>query len=137
MDTFLLQSCCCCCCCCSHINAQYDAVLGCRTGSNNSGVEEIPQVNRGKTKNKHTHLLPHCGHQGSKKETTINSRQKPKKEDEAKQQKQIAKKNAKKAKRSILRETQRGTNGNERKMKKCGREVQVAVELGRTCCVRH
>ena len=28
---------------CSHINSQYNAVHGRRTGSNNSGVEEIPR----------------------------------------------------------------------------------------------
>ena len=35
--------CCCCCCCSSHINSspQYNAVRGHRTGSNNSGVEEL------------------------------------------------------------------------------------------------
>ena len=44
------------CCCCSHINSQFNAVRGRRTGSNNSGVEEIPQVKtEAKTKNKHTH----------------------------------------------------------------------------------
>ena len=33
-------------CCCSHINSspQHNAVRGRMTGSNNSGVEEIPQV---------------------------------------------------------------------------------------------
>ena len=45
----------CCGCCCSHINSQYIAVRGNRTGSNKSGVEEIPQVKQ-RQKQKQTSL---------------------------------------------------------------------------------
>ena len=75
------------CCCCSHIKSQFNAVRGRRTGSNNSGVEEIPLVKtEAKNKNKHTDSTTADTREA--KSRLLIADKNLQKEDEAKQKKQ-------------------------------------------------